>query len=68
VGVFGLFTMPFSFTGQPAISLPLHWSHKGLPVGVQIVADYGREDLLIQVASLLEALRPWASRYPFANS
>jgi amidase len=67
VGVFGLFTMPFSFTGQPAISLPLHWSHKGLPVGVQIVADYGREDLLIQVASLLEALRPWSSRYSFGN-
>jgi amidase len=47
--------MPYSFTGQPAISLPLHWSCEGLPVGVQLVADYGREDLLLQVAAQLEA-------------
>ena len=65
VGTFGLFTMPFSFTGQPAISLPLHWSRKGLPVGVQMVADYGREDLLLQLASILEAVHPWGDRYPF---
>jgi amidase len=62
--VFGLFTMPFSITGQPAVSLPLHWSAEGLPIGVQLVADYGREDLLIRVASQLEAARPWAARRP----
>jgi amidase len=62
--VFGLFTMPFSITGQPAVSLPLHWSPEGLPIGVQLVADYGREDLLIRVASQLEAARPWAARRP----
>ena len=62
--VFGLFTMPFSITGQPAVSLPLHWSPEGLPIGVQLVADYGREDLLIRAASQLEAARPWVARRP----
>lgn len=62
--VFGLFTMPWSVTGQPAISLPLHRSSEGLPIGVQIVADYGREDLLIRVASQLEEARPWRNRLP----
>jgi amidase len=60
---FGLFTMPYSFTGQPAISLPLHW-HDGLPIGVQLVADYGREDLLLRVAVQLEEAMPWADRRP----
>jgi amidase len=63
-GQFGLFTMPYSFSGQPAISLPLYWTADGLPVGVQIVADYGREDLLLQVAAQLEAAQPWMQRYP----
>lgn len=58
------FTTHFNVTGQPAISLPLHVSADGLPVGVQIVAAYGREDLLIQVASQLEAAAPWGERRP----
>lgn len=62
--VFGLFAMPFSISGQPAISLPVHWSMDGLPVGVQIVAGYGREDLLLRVASQLEQAQPWAHRWP----
>lgn len=63
-GVFGLFTMPFSITGQPAISLPLHWSAAGLPIGVQLIAAYGRDDLLIRVAAQLEGAQPWAQRWP----
>lgn len=60
----GAFTAIFNVTGQPAISLPLHWSEDGLPVGVQLVAPYGREDLLIAVAAQLERARPWAERVP----
>ena len=58
------FTAPFNTTGQPAISLPLHWNGDGLPIGVQLVAAYGREDLLIRVASQLEQAAPWAHRRP----
>jgi amidase len=61
---YAAFTAGFNATGQPAISLPLHWSEAGLPIGVQLVADMGREDLLIQVASQLEEATPWAERRP----
>ena len=56
------FTSPFNLTGQPAISLPLHWTDEGLPVGIQLIAGIGREDLLIRVASQLEQARPWLDR------
>lgn len=58
------FTPPFNVSGQPAISLPLHWNDAGLPIGVQLVAPLGREDLLISVAAQLEQAQPWAHRIP----
>jgi amidase len=58
------YTAQFNMTGQPAVSLPLHWTPGGLPVGVQLVAAYGREDVLVQVASQLEQAAPWAGRRP----
>jgi amidase len=58
------FLVPFNATGQPAISLPTHWSAAGRPIGVQVVAAMGREDLLIRVAAQLEAAMPWEGRRP----
>ena len=58
------FTPPFNTTGQPAASLPLHWNAAGLPIGVQLVAAPGRDDLIIQIAARLERARPWAHRRP----
>ena len=58
------FTAQFNVTGQPAISLPLSWNDAGLPIGVQLVAPFGREDLLIRIASQLEVAAPWADKVP----
>jgi amidase len=58
---FAPFTAPFNATGQPACSLPLY-QDAGLPIGTQLVAGYGREDLLIRVAAQLEAAQPFAHR------
>ncbi|RMD81020.1 MAG: amidase, partial [Candidatus Dadabacteria bacterium] len=58
------FTPPFNVTGQPAISLPLYWNDAGLPIGVQFVAAYGREDVLIGLAGQLEQAMPWKGRRP----
>jgi amidase len=60
------FTAQFNMSGQPAISLPLARTVGGLPVGVQLVAAYGRDDLLLRVAAQLEAAAPWRSFAPTA--
>lgn len=63
-GRFAAFTPPFNMSGQPAISLPLHSNAEGLPIGIQLAAAYGREDILIRVASQLESAHPWLSHRP----
>ncbi|MFN0146251.1 MAG: amidase [Dehalococcoidia bacterium] len=62
-GRIGRFTLPFNATGQPAISLPLHWTPGGLPVGVHLVAQMGREDLLLRLSARLEEAMPWKDRH-----
>jgi amidase len=58
------FTMPFDLTGEPAISLPVHETAGGLPVGAQLVAPVGREDLLFQLAAQVEAELDFEARKP----
>jgi len=62
------YTAQFNMTGQPAVSLPMHWTPSGLPVGVQLVAAVGREDLLVRVAAQLEQAAPWANRHPSVHA
>lgn len=61
---YGAFTSVFNLTGQPAISLPVHTTAEGLPVGAQLAAAWGREDLLLRVASQVEQALPWRDRRP----
>jgi amidase len=63
-GGYVAFTPQFNSSGQPAINLPIVWNAAGLPIGVQLVAAYGREDVLFRVAAQLEQARPWAHRRP----
>jgi amidase len=51
-------------TGQPAISVPTHWTDDGLPVGVQLAANMGHDPLLLQLAARLEEALPWSDRLP----
>lgn len=63
-GQFAAFTPPFNMSGQPAISVPLQRNAEGLPLGIQLAAGYGREDVLIRVAAQLESAHPWAAERP----
>jgi amidase len=61
---YGADTLPFNLSGQPAISVPSHWTDDDLPCGSQLVAATGREDLLLQVAAQLEEQVGWLDRKP----
>lgn len=56
------YTQLANLTGRPAISLPLHWTADGLPLGVQFVAPLAGEALLLRLAGQLEQAAPWADK------
>jgi amidase len=57
-----------NMTGEPAISLPMHWNADNLPIGVQLMSAYGGEDLLLRVAAQLEQAQPWVDRMPLVHA
>jgi amidase/6-aminohexanoate-cyclic-dimer hydrolase len=61
---FGPYTALYNVTGQPSMSVPLHWTPDGLPVGVMFSARFGDEATLFRLAAQLEKAKPWAGRKP----
>jgi amidase len=57
-------TALYNISGQPAVNVPLHWTHAGLPIGVMLAAPIGDEATLISLSAQLEAARPWKDRHP----
>ncbi|TSB25592.1 amidase [Streptomyces benahoarensis] len=64
IGAYSPFSALYNATGQPAVSLPLHQTPEGLPIGVMLAGRYGEEAGLISVSAQLESARPWAGRRP----
>jgi amidase len=58
------YTQLANVTGRPAISLPLHWTSDGLPMGIQLIGRLRSEGLLLRLARALEQAAPWADRRP----
>ena len=57
------YTQLANLTGRPAISVPLHWTATGLPLGVQFVGPLASDGLLLRLAAQLEEAQPWFQRY-----
>ena len=63
---YAAFTALFNVTGQPAVSVPLHWTDGNLPIGTMLVGRPADEATLVALSAQLEAARPWAARHPAA--
>ena len=61
---FTSFTAIVNVAGNPAVTLPLHWTPDGLPVGVQLIGRYADEATLLRVSAQLEQAQPWFDRRP----
>jgi amidase len=61
---FSPYTPLFNVTGQPAMSVPVHWNREGIPIGMQFVGRFGNEATLFQLAGQLERAQPWFDRLP----
>lgn len=68
VAAYSPFTAAFNASGQPAVSLPLHWTADGLPIGVHLAAPFGEDARLMTLSADLERARPWADRRPPAEN
>jgi len=62
--LFTPWTALYNLSGQPAVSVPLHWTDEGLPIGVMLAGRIGAEGTLISLSAQLEAARPWKDRHP----
>jgi len=61
------FTSVFNLTGLPAASIPCGWSSDGLPIGMQIIANRWRDELVLQVSKVFEEIAPWQDKRPSFN-
>ncbi|MCP4335826.1 MAG: amidase, partial [Gammaproteobacteria bacterium] len=64
LGAYTAFPLMANASGQPAISLPLHWNTDNLPIGVHFTGRYGDEAMLLSLAAQLEQALPWSHRRP----
>jgi amidase len=62
--LFTPFTALYNVSGQPAVTIPLHWNADGLPIGVMLAGRIGEEATLISLSAQIEAARPWRDRHP----